>query len=369
MKFLLVSIGLLSLSHSSCKPTTPQDSEAKLFKNDSKPDYDKAKDLGLNEEYIPANEEAFLRETADRFFAVHQDQQTKNQSKYNDQVIRRGMHAKGQGCLSGQMTVNKIDPRLAHGVFKNPANYDVKVRLSNGSGIAQGDAERDLRGFALKVMGVSGTSIADAPESATQDFLMTSAPSHHAKNIVELMDYIEASNAGGVKNVAFLATHPRLTVTLLKQTSRKVESLIKESYWSRTAFRLGPQQLMKYLVEPCTERQALASKDDGEEYLTKDLDQQAQTAEICYNFMVQLQTDPKREPVEDFAEEWKSPAQLVATIKFPKQLPDRSEVCENLEFTPINSLVDHEGVGNFNRARRFIYKRAQEFRRSAPTRQ
>jgi hypothetical protein len=350
----------------SCKPA--DESGAKIFHDDDEPDYDDAKKLGLNAEYIPPNEEAFLREAANRFLTVHKDQQEKNQSKYQDQVVRRGMHAKGQGCLDGQFIVGNSDPRLAFGLFKTPATYQVKARLSNGSGVSQADGERDLRGFAVKVLGVPGPTLVDAPQSATQDFLMTSAPSHHAKDIVELMKYIEASNAGGVKNIAFLASHPHLALTLIKQTSRSVESLIKETYWSRTAYRLGPQQLMKFLAEPCTERKALASKDDGEDYLTEDLDLQAQAEEICFNFKVQLQSDPKHEPVEDFATEWKTPAQIVATIKFPKQTPDRSAACENLEYTPVNALVEHEGVGNFNRARRFIYAMAQEFRRSAPNR-
>lgn len=367
MKSLVSGISLLLLA-SACKPRNSSESDAMIFKRD-KPDYDDAEKIGLNAEYIPANEEAFLREAADRFFAVHKDQQEKNQSKYNDQVVRRGMHAKGQGCVDGEFIVFNTDPRLAHGLFKTPATYPVKVRFSNGSGLAQADGERDLRGMAVKVLGVPGPSLPDAPQSGTQDFLMTSAPAHHARHIVELMDFIEASNAGGVKNVAFLATHPRLALTLIKQTSKPVESMTKESYWSRTAFRLGSQQLMKFLAEPCRERKALATKDDGEDYLTKDLDLQAQAEEICFNFKIQLQTDPNSEPVEDFAKEWKSAAQTVATIKIPKQTPDRSAACENLEYSPMNALVEHEGVGNFNRARRFIYARAQEFRRSAPNRQ
>lgn len=369
MKRMLSGLGLSVFLLASCKPAGNSESDAMTFNKDGEPDYEPAEDIGLNAEYIPPNEEAFLREAANRFFAVHKDQQEKNKSKYNDEVVRRGMHAKGQGCLEGQLEVTNTDPRLAFGLFKTPGTYQVKARLSNGSGISQADGERDLRGMAVKVFGVPGATLPDAPQSGTQDFLMTSAPSHHARDIVELMKYIEASNAGGAKNVAFLATHPRLALTLIEQTSRDVESLTKETYWSRTAYRLGSQQLMKFLAAPCKDRPALANKKDGEDYLTKDLDLQSQAEEICFNFMVQLQTDPKKEPVEDFAKEWKSPAQTVATIKFPKQNPDRSAACENLEYTPMNGMVEHEGVGNFNRARRYVYAKAQEFRRSAPGRQ
>jgi len=84
--------------------------------------------------------------------------------------------------------------------------------------------------------------------------------------------------------------------------------------------------------------------------------------EVSFDFMVQLQTDPVKMPVEDATIVWDeklSPFQKVATIRIPKQNPDlpaQLETSEHLSFTPWHSLPDHRPLGNTNRIRRTVYE-------------
>jgi hypothetical protein len=54
---------------------------------------------------------------------------------------------------------------------------------------------------------------------------------------------------------------------------------------------------------------------------------------------------------------------MVATINFPPQELDRTAVCENAVFNPWNAHVDQKPLGNFNRARKYVYEVAEKFRR------
>src|SRR4029079_15029439 len=84
--------------------------------------------------------------------------------------------------------------------------------------------------------------------------------------------------------------------------------------------------------------------------------------DVYFEFMVQLQTDPVRMPVEDPAIVWDealSPFQRVALIRIPKQDPTAFRdlaVGEQLSFTPWHALPEHRPLGSINRARREIYR-------------
>jgi hypothetical protein len=323
-------------------------------------DYGPARDLDLHEEYVPPGEREALMSYARQFRQVHEQQYAHDSQNHGPQR-RRGMHAKGHGCLTGTFEVTTGDPALQHGVFARPASYPVTARFSSGSGLIAADGERDLRGIALKLRAVPGERLLPGQfDGAEQDFLMTNAPVHHAQDIVELMGFIRASAEG--RRLAFFATHPRLAWTLNQQTGRDVPTLVNESFWSRAAFRLGPQQAMRFLVEPCTQAAVNGDAPRHSDYLASDLAQRARSGPICYRFLVQLQTDPRAEPIEDHSVAWNSPAHHVATVRFPAQEIDDGAACEQLVYNPWNGIDAHLPLGNFNRARRYVYELAAAFR-------
>jgi hypothetical protein len=90
--------------------------------------------------------------------------------------------------------------------------------------------------------------------------------------------------------------------------------------------------------------------------------------EASFDFMIQVQKNPSRMPVEDAGVEWsekESPFIKVATLRISAQVfrtREREDLAEDLSFSPAHSLIEHRPVGGINRARVEIYQYLSEFR-------
>ena len=86
------------------------------------------------------------------------------------------------------------------------------------------------------------------------------------------------------------------------------------------------------------------------------------------DFMVQVQTDPFRMPIEDATVKWPesmSPYVTVARLTMPRQRFDSDEqlaFADVLRYNPWHSLAAHRPLGNSNRARRRMYAELAELR-------
>src|SRR5512132_2810751 len=109
----------------------------------------------------------------------------------------RGLHAKGNAGLEAELTVLSDFPEpLRVGLFAAPATYRSYVRFSNGSGLIQHDKAGDIRGAALKVVGVEGKKIIPGMEDArTQDFLLIRSPSTPFRNADEFVGFVLAAES------------------------------------------------------------------------------------------------------------------------------------------------------------------------------
>ena len=92
-------------------------------------------------------------------------------------VYQRDAHAKPHGCVRAVFEVPEAQEGFRYGVFSRPGRYDAWVRFSNGTVPSLADTEKDARGMAIKLMGVSGPQLLD-PRLAgdTQDFVMINSP-------------------------------------------------------------------------------------------------------------------------------------------------------------------------------------------------
>ena len=100
------------------------------------------------------------------------------------------------------------------------------------------------------------------------------------------------------------------------------------------------------------------------------LKERLSTAEASFEFCLQFQTDAEKMPIEDASVEWKeddSPYVPVARIVIARQdinLAETVSRCEAVAFNPWFSLVEHQPLGNMNRARRRIYEAMAAFRQA-----
>lgn len=284
-----------------------------------------------------------------------------------ERPVLRDAHAKGHGCVHARFTVRPNLPRLLRqGVFAVSRTFPAWVRFSNGNGAPQDDHTGDGRGMAIKLIGVPGRKLlADEPNARTQDFVMINYPMFFIRNAADYVPFTALSKANRANE--FFATHAHEHAISQAIQAQTVDRVFEQRYFSMTPYRLGPQYI-KFSARPvaCASHLPIAESTAPEpvgnpNFLRQDMIDWLAARDACFEFGVQLQTDPSSMPIEDPTILWdeaKSPFVPVADITIPRQAFDSSaqqRYCENLSFTPWHALPAHEPVGGINRVRRAVY--------------
>ena len=90
--------------------------------------------------------------------------------------------------------------------------------------------------------------------------------------------------------------------------------------------------------------------------------------DVYFDFMLQLQKDAHRQPIEDASIEWKeseTPFISVAKILIRKQKFDslaQLQFADILTFNSWHCLAEHRPLGNINRSRKALYQEMSKFR-------
>ncbi|AKV01589.1 Catalase [Labilithrix luteola] len=199
--------------------------------------------------------------------------------KKNSGAFARAFHAKPHACVKGQFFVHVPDDivtrtklpadtsidSLKVGLFRDSASpYDVWVRWSNGvGGKNRPDGEVDVRGLALKVLGVEGPRLPDGPryfhqQEGTQDILMTNGATTPAPNSETFAAFglAQAKMAGAegpfeklgaLKNFfKYLVANPRVGSTLVYAVlpnTKHHDSVLEQTFFTGGALALGIDDL------------------------------------------------------------------------------------------------------------------------------
>ncbi|WP_448569623.1 catalase family protein [Thalassotalea ganghwensis] len=290
---------------------------------------------------------------------------------------RRDVHAKAHGCVKATFSVPELnDTRLTHGLFSQAKDYQAWIRFSSGDTRPQPDAKRDARGMAIKVMGVAGEKLLPLEkDEMTQDFVMINNDVFFIKDIGEYSKFMQFQAQGSKFGYFFndfnwniFKWHLR-SLYLGGQTLKSAPaSLLTEQYHSLSAYRLGPEQFMKYSAKACPSNTATEVNREQPSFLRQEMIQNLATQGACFDFMVQIQNPSKYMPVEDTTVKWReedSPFIPVARINIAPQTFDSTEqnqFCEDLSFTPWHATKALEPVGGINRLRKAVYNAVSEFR-------
>jgi len=154
----------------------------------------------------------------------------------------------------------------------------------------------------------------------------------------------------------------------LRKTQQNQSSPLDIRYWSTTPYLYGPERCVKYSIVPTSHYKSHLPDVLGDHYLTENMEKHLAAHEASFDFMIQMQKDPDRMPVEDAGVEWsetESPFIKVATISIPPQVfrtAECEQLAEDLSFSPAHSLIEHRPIGGINRARVEIYRSLSEFR-------
>ena len=316
-------------------------------------------------EKVPADEERLIKD-------MEVILQEKMSTDYPAVQTKRDAHPKNLACLKAEFIVEpNIPAELKKGIFEFPVTHPAWIRISSSSGKIQSDKTKDVRGFAIKIMGVKGERFeVQNEEKETQDFILMSYPIMPLGTVKLFHDAVYYSIKWSP--LVFLS---RLVVSgkfhiinELRKARQNQTSPLDIRYWSTTPYLCGPDHIVKYSLVPTSRINSSLPPILTDHYLTENMEKHLAANEASFDFMIQVQKDPGRMPVEDAGVEWnekESPFIKVATIRIPPQAfraREREELAEDLSFSPAHSLIEHRPIGGINRARVEIYRHLSEFR-------
>ena len=325
----------------------------------------------LNREYPEPGEDKLIQEMVKR---------TVERMKPQHGRIRRGQHAKATGCARGEFTVrDDIPDELRHGVFHQPTrSLKAIVRFSNSSETIDPDRHAAARGMAIKLLDVQGTPAIPGAAHHCQDFLTVNHPVFPFATPAEylkLFDIRATPLVGDLLAAAWFALrHPGHLTSVMEIAGKSAASPLL-TYWSGSPYWLGPAgttggRAVKYSLVPRFDGAPPPDQPNGksDDYLSQALAYYLRAQAAVFEFRVQPQTDPVAMPVEDTSVEWDegvSPPIPVATLTIGVQDLDSAEgralaeECEEMVFSPWNSLAEHRPMGGINRLRQAVYLASQ----------
>jgi len=287
----------------------------------------------------------------------------------------RDAHPKAHGCVRAEFHVSKnIPAQFAKGVFIPDQSYQAWIRFSNASNDASSaDIDKDARGIAIKLLGVSGTKILESEKQATtQDFIMINHPvffANDAKRYLSFINDVNSHNMIRKLHIPF-ALGFKGTMNALGARNSQIANPLYARYWSMVPYQLGlgnDRQAVKYSVRACSVTANNLPKNPSHDFLREALKNTLQQTDACMEFLIQPRTSNKM-LVEDSMTEWDekaAPFYQVATIHIAKQnfdTPEQNKFCENLSFTPWHALPAHKPLGAVNRMRKVIYENISRVR-------
>jgi hypothetical protein len=301
----------------------------------------------------PDESERFAR-LAERLAAVQ---------KRRPGVAARGLHAKSHAGLRARLRVLPELPAEARvGLFAEPRELRAYVRLSNGNGAVQRDGVADLRGLAVKVLGVDGPkALGDA---RTQDFLAVDTTTFPFRSPDEFVTFVcavaERKGAlGRVVRAVGLWRAIGLFGALARTAKGGRRSLFDLAYHGLAPIAFGPHaaRVAFFPLAP-DEEPAPEAGDAG--YLGARARARVARAPVEYELRAQFYTG-RETPIEDATVAWPSPFVALARLVIDRQDASTDagkrlhDYVERLSFDPWHALAVHRPLGAVMRARKAAY--------------
>ncbi len=289
----------------------------------------------------------------------------------------RTLHRKQLLGLEATLTVGDNLPAAArHGIFATPKTYSCLVRLSNGGMNIRSDKEPDIRGFAIKVLGLDGPSALGQGRVNCQDFLLINHENFSSKGVDPFIGVVQAASRG---NGALLAhmfrTHGLLggfaqLRRALAMFGKPFTGFATEPFNTVVPHACGPYA-MRVRIAPASAEVNANAKDDW----ARDVRARLEKGPLVHDVQLQFFVDESVTPIEDASVAWsvsESPLVTVARLTIPTQAFEGPEaearekrVAETF-FDPWNGLADHRPLGEVQRARKFAYFASQKGRGAKP---
>jgi hypothetical protein len=281
----------------------------------------------------------------------------------NGEETRRALHVKQHIGVVGELDVN-APPHLRFGVFADAQTWPVYVRFSNGASMARGDKIPDVRGFAMKLVGVPGKKIIFGLEhEQTQDFLFINDASLPFRDPSEFLIFVRAAKDGPAKLLPRLLKGFGLlrSFAILRHLVKtpKVYSYALHAFHTAAPIAFGPSAAKLALFPLQKSNDPGSLTDTG---LRDDLVRRLNMGPLVWSLRAQLFLDDEATPIEDTSVTWSGSWIELGTLTIPQQQVDSAkgreinELVEHLSFDPWHSLEAHRPLGAMMRARASAYR-------------
>jgi len=325
------------------------------------------------EEVAPDEDTRFLR-LAEQLREV--------QRRRSKQRAGRALHRKGHAGVEASFEVlGDLPAPAAQGLFAKPGRHRAYVRFSNGASGHQPDRRGDVRGVAIKVLGVAGTKLIPGLEAApTQDFLLIQSRSPPFQGPDEFVAFaVAASRPATALPRLLFGLGPRRLFAVAGALKRAlfvpVPSLATMEFHSALPVRWG-SYAGKYRLTPAAPAPAAGAPGKRHhDYLAGELAERLAAGALQWDFAVQLYRDPASTPIEDATVPWSD--DLAPPVVVARRVIDQQDLAtaraiaiadfvEKLAFDPWHALVEHRPLGALMRARNHAYRLSTAERAALP---
>jgi hypothetical protein len=296
--------------------------------------------------------------------------QKKKSAKYGN---GRALHRKQVTGLDASLEVFGELPETArHGLFAKPATYEARVRLSNGSMERQADSRGDIRGFGIKILGVSGVNALDGGECRSQEFALIQRAAFGFARVEPFVGLVLAAAEGPLALVKHLVKQHGLfgALKLMKQLAiaqgAPFSGFASEPFYSAAPIACGPYAVRVRIAPEATALSSARPLD-----WANDMRAQLGRGPVRFQFQLQFFVDEQTTPIEDASNAWpesEAPFVTVGRLTLPPQAIGEGQAdqltaaIEATTFDPWNALAAHRPLGNVMRARKAAYFHSEQTR-------
>lgn len=275
--------------------------------------------------------------------------------------------------------IEDVPEALRVGIFAKPATYRAYVRYSNGSGTRHSDKKDDVRGIAVKVLGVPGKKLIPGLEDATtQDLLLIRSPNTPTRTAAEFIALVEAAEKPALLPFRLAAkVGPvrafQILAAAVPGLRAPTQPLAATTYYSALPIKWG-DHAVKLMLVPQEKAPAVLPKRGSHDGLGEELALHLSERPVVYDLCAQLFVDETTTPLEDPTVAWTttaSPPRKVAELVLATQDPSSERgkkltaFVEKLSFDPWHAPVEFRPLGELMRARNAAYRLSTKERNAA----
>lgn len=324
-------------------------------------------------------------------------------NKNSDGSLNRGTHAKGQ-CFDAETEVfssadlmesfeysQELATKIKQGFFKHDGIYPTQIRLANANGVGkkQDDKTGDVRGLSFSIF---SDLIEDFAGRGRQDFMMNSTPGFSNGSIQGFYELVKTANIFAYKDFTYLPNPFYMSeiagglkaIGEANEAQSEISSFADTYFWTNLPYTHGmdennkPIEIVKYMVQPCTNNPISSHVKMGPNYLQEDIIKRANEGSICFDLKVQFFNKAKLRKSRKFSGKmyrfWKNtkwiengglewpetalPFHHIARITVPKgSLPQ--DCGDRYVNTRVHAGIENLPIGSISRVRTYVEERSR----------